>query len=120
MKTSTIAALLSALVFPGLGHLYLKSFLRGALLAGLSLLSVYLIASSAVHTALDIVAEIERRGIIPDLPTIMAMVEMHSRENSSSLTFPAFSLLAFWLIGIADAYRLGRLRDNAERESSSR
>ena len=65
MKKSTKAVLLSGLVFPGLGHLYLKRWLEGILLTGVAAYAAYLIVSITLGIALDIVQkDREWRGSI--------------------------------------------------------
>jgi TM2 domain-containing membrane protein YozV len=109
MKTSTKAALLSGLVFPGAGHFYLKRYLPGVLLTLAASIAVYLIASYAVQTALDIVQQIESGSVQPDIATITTLVteKMHQTEEATNHLTIAF--VALWLIGIFDSYRVGRI-----------
>ena len=109
MKTSTKAALLSGLVFPGAGHLFLKRYLPGVLLTLAASIAVYLIASYAVQTALDIVQQIESGSVQPDIATITTLVteKMHQTEEATNHLTIAF--VALWLIGIFDSYRIGRV-----------
>ncbi|WP_455220741.1 DUF6677 family protein [Kaarinaea lacus] len=116
MKKSTTAALLSAFIFPGLGHLYLKKYLTGILLVVISFTSIYYLVSSAVEMALEISSKIESGAVQPDIATITAMVSQQS--NSANAQLANIATIAFficWLIGIIDAYRLGKARDKSNK-----
>lgn len=109
MKKSTKAVLLSAFVFPGAGHLYLKQFFFGILLLGGSASAFYFLVSSAVSEALEIVETIQNEGMPPDVDTIASLVsEQSGGAEDSSLSITTIALLAFWVIGIFDSYRVGR------------
>jgi len=65
MKRSTKAVLLSAFVFPGAGHVFLKRYLAGVVLAGVALIALYVYVSGAVEQALKITDMIERGELQP-------------------------------------------------------
>lgn len=118
MSKSMKAALLSAFVFPGLGHFYLKRPVHGALLAGAALGSLVLIISTAVDTALQISDKIMRGEIQPD---VAAITELLSRQPAQTGPLPlniAYAVLIIaWLAGIIDSYRAGRTHvDKRDRE----
>ena len=118
MKRSTKAALLSALVFPGVGHLYAKRFSLGLLLAAGSAFALYFIVSSAVSKALPIAERIQREGAPLDAEAIARLVSEQSLgADDSSMSIAAIAFLVFWLVGIFDSYRLGRI---AEKHENSR
>jgi len=103
------AALLSAFVFPGLGHFYLKQLARGALLAGTALASLVLIISSAVDTALQLSDEILRGEIQPDVAAITEALSRQPADTGALALNIAYTVLIIaWLIGIVDSYRAGR------------
>jgi hypothetical protein len=110
MKRSNKAALLSALVFPGVGHLYLKRFIIGLLLSGGAATATYFIVSNTVSKALDIVEKIQSEGLSVDVNAISLLVTEQSRgAENSYLSFATAALIVFWIIGIVDSYRLGRI-----------
>ena len=112
MKTSTTAGLLSAFVFPGAGHLYMKHFVTGIGLAGGAAWALYYMVSQLMSTALEIAQELQQRGENPDLDTLVKLVaEQSQAAHSTSISFASMALLVIWAVGIADAYRLGRLKD---------
>jgi hypothetical protein len=55
MTKSTKAALLSGLIFPGIGHIVLKQYLRGSILALVTLLAVSAMVKVAFQRAQTIV-----------------------------------------------------------------
>jgi TM2 domain-containing membrane protein YozV len=114
MKRSTKAALLSGLVFPGLGHIYLKRYVQGILLVFGTALAIYVIVSTAVDTALDVVEKIEGGGVPLDVKAITDLVSQQSRGTEQLTDIATIALLAFWAIGIADSYRVGRAQGRAE------
>ncbi|MGB5200728.1 MAG: hypothetical protein WBN68_03710 [Sedimenticolaceae bacterium] len=112
MKRSTKAALLSALVFPGVGHLYAKRFSLGLILAAASAFALYFIVSSAVSKALPIAERILREGVPLDADAIARLVSEQSLgADNSSVSVAAIAFLVLWLVGIFDSYRLGRIAE---------
>ena len=115
MKKSTKAVLLSAVVFPGVGHLYLKQFVIGLLLFGGSVAALYLSVSSAVSKALEIAATIQSEGAPLDIDTIARLVsEQSDGAEGVSLRMTTIALIAFWVIGIFDSYRVGRIVEKVD------
>ena len=119
MNNSIKGALLSGLVFPGLGQFVLKHYKRGiafmlAILVGLSVIIV-----KASQQALAIVEKIQSEGGAIDMNTISKAATQAS-TTSESLTFNLVLLLIIvcWIIGIVDAYRLGRKKVIEEHSAS--
>jgi hypothetical protein len=94
MKRPIKAALLSGLVFPGVGHLYLKRYVRGILLAAAAAVLSYFIISVAINTA-----------------SISNLVSRDTQGSENSSDIATIALFALWLIGIIDSYRAGRARE---------
>ena len=107
MKKSTKAALLSALVFPGLGHLYLRRYLPGSLLALGALLAVGFLTVTAVAVATDIVARIQSGAVPPDIVAVHRLVLDELRESGRSADLATLILMTLWVTGIAGAYSAG-------------
>lgn len=115
MKKATAAALLSALVFPGAGHLFLKKYIPGVALAGASLTGVYYLISETLKRALQIVEKIQAGDIQPDVTAITELLTKQSTGTDATLLNIATVVLVIcWLVGIIDSYRLGRVRDRAD------
>ena len=116
MKRSTKAALLSALVFPGVGHLYAKRFSLGFLLAAGSAFALYFMVASVVSKALPIAERIQREGVPLDADAIARLVSEQSLgADNSSISIAAIAFLVLWLVGIFDSFRLGRIAEKHDR-----
>ncbi|WP_303722778.1 hypothetical protein [Malonomonas rubra] len=112
MNKSTKACLLSALVFPGVGHFYLKKYFVGSLLSCGSLLLLGFIISREVERALQILDKILQGEVQPDSA---AIIEMLSRQAAGAdmrmVNIASLALIFLWIIGIIDAYMVGRKSD---------
>ena len=115
MNKSVKATLLSAFVFPGVGHFHLRKYIPGTVLAGTALVSLYFIVSQMVERALQIVDRIQRGEVQPDIAVVAELVSRQSMGAGAELLNLAWTVLIIsWLIGIADSYRVGRLQGRAD------
>ncbi len=115
MKKSVKAALFSALVFPGSGHFLLKKHLQGAVLAGITILCVWALASTALEMAQEISLKIQSGEIPLDVTRIMDEVSKQaSSGDTQAASYTTYLLLICWLVGIVDSYRVGRLQDRID------
>ncbi len=112
MKIATKAALLSAFIFPGAGHLHLRKYIRGVLLAVSSFAAIYYLVLTIIETALQIVGKIQNGDIQPDISAISQLLLERSGGNESQLLNNATALLVVcWIISVIDSYRIGRKQD---------
>jgi len=112
MKKSTKAALLSGLVFPGLGHLVLKQHLRGSVLMLSALIAMAVIVNGIIQSALIIVDRINSGDIAFDTGAIADGVSASSASAGSPIqSMATIVLVACWIIGIIDSYRLGAAQE---------
>ncbi len=108
MKRSSKAALLSGLIFPGIGHIVLKQYLRGSVLMLFALVALSVIVTRIYQRALTIVDRINSGDIPVDTGAIAEMVSDSTSGADSFIENVAVVVLgACWLIGIIDSYRLG-------------
>lgn len=114
MKKATKAALLSALVFPGVGHFYLKRWLTGALLAGVAAYAVYTIASVMLRVTRNVAAEVESGAVSADLGTLTQLVTQQLSGTEQATNSASTVLVGCWVIGIVGAYLQGRLQDGRD------
>lgn len=109
MNASVKAALLSGLVFPGLGQLVLGAKRRGTLLivGTLSCLTAMIVV--ATRKALMILDTLAREGRPLDMQSIREAAEQASAPPGS-LVFNLFlfGLVLCWLYAIVDAYRTAK------------
>lgn len=112
MSRSTKAVLLSALVLPGLGQLYLKHPWRGFILIALSLVCLGIIVNGAMQQAAVVLTQLESGAITPDVDQINTLLnQASSPTDSSAVTLATWGLAVGWLAGVIDAYRLGKQQD---------
>ncbi len=108
MKRSTKAALLSGLIFPGVGHMALKQYLRGSILMLAALAALIVIITKAVEQALIIVDKINSGEIPLESVTITELASQSTgAAEGSILNIAVLVVVACWPIGIIDSYRLG-------------
>jgi hypothetical protein len=108
MKRSSKAALLSGLVFPGVGHMVLKHYLRGSALMLSALVALSVILTRVVQQALTIADRIYSGDIPVDVSAIAEIVSNSTgRADSLVENLPVIVLGACFLFGIIDSYRLG-------------
>jgi len=109
MKKSIKAALLSGLVFPGAGQVYLGRRGRGwAFVVAVILIFAYVVIHITVYAYREITAA-AAKGVAVDIPAIQKTVS----ANSDAATTAALALLVLvWIAAILDAYVAGeRLED---------
>jgi len=108
MKRSTKAALLSGLIFPGVGHMVLKQYLRGSILMLAALIALSVIVTKAVKQALAVVDKINSGEIPLESVAITELVSQSTGgAEGSILNITVLVVGACWLIGIIDSYRVG-------------
>jgi len=72
-----------------------------------------------VHAALAILEKIESEGGIIDIDTLTnAVTQATSRSDSLIFNFAFFLISLCWIIGIIDAYKTGKKKDNQEYRSN--
>jgi hypothetical protein len=122
MKKATKAVLLSALVFPGTGHIFLKKYKAGVVLAGVSIAGMYYVVSNAIDTAMAIVEQIQNGEV--QIDSALAISELASKQPAGSeawlLNIATYAIIICWIIGIIDSYRAGRLADNNDSAQNSK
>ncbi len=112
MKKSTKAALLSAFVFPGAGHIFLKKYIPGSALIGASLGGIFYLTSKTVERGLRITEKIQSGDGQLDVAVITELLSKQPTGTETQLINIATAIFIIsWLIGIVDSYRVGRLHD---------
>ena len=112
MNRTTNAVLLSALVLPGAGHLYLKHFSRGIVLIAISLACLWIFVDRTMQQASTVLERLESEGGALDAGRLSDLVTQTSNSSGSTVvTLATLVLAGCWVLGIADAYRLGKASD---------
>jgi hypothetical protein len=119
MNNALKGAFLSGLIFPGLGQVALKRYKRGAVIIVVVLVSLSIVLVKAVQLALAILEKIQSEGGAINMSIIWDAATRAS-ATSGSLTFRLASLMVilWWIIGVVDAYRIGRKKDIEERSTT--
>ncbi len=119
MSNSLKAALLSGLVFPGIGQVVLKRYRRGVVLMLIVLACLSIVVAKAVQQAFFVLKQIELAGGTINMDAI-SNAATQSSTNSDSIVFNAILLLIIvcWILGVVDAYRIGKKRDLEEQSTS--
>ena len=112
MKKSTKAVLLSALVFPGVGHIFLKKYIPGVALVAASCAAIYYLIAKTVERVLQITEKIQSDDAELD---VMAITELVSKQSLGTeailLNVATIAFIICWLIGVFDSYRVGCFQD---------
>lgn len=109
MSRATTAVILSALVLPGAGQLYLKQYWRGCAFVAISLACVWVIAADLTRRALAVFEQIDLGAGAPDIAHIARLAVQASHGAGEGRIALATLLLALcWLASVVDAYRSSR------------
>ena len=112
MTRASKAALLSGLIFPGIGHMVLKHYLRGLVLMFSALIATSVIVAVLFRRAMAIVDRINSGDILVETGAIAEMVSNSTNgADSPIVNISVIVLGACWLIGIIDSYRLGIVKE---------
>lgn len=110
MSRAMKAALMSAFVFPGTGHMMLKHYFRGGLCAVLTLAGLGVIASVYIQIAQQLAGQIASGELALDVAAITQQLSAMSGGSVSTAYGWAIALvLGCWVFGVVDAFRLGSL-----------
>jgi len=113
--TTKKAALLSALVFPGVGHMILKQYRRGSILMLSAMAALSVIVTKAINQAFTIVDRINSGEIPVDAGAIMELAAIpNSGAEDSIVHIAAIVVGAVWIFGIIDSYRLGIIQEKQD------
>lgn len=99
------AILLSALVIPGAGQLYLKRFRTGIVLLTVTLVCFFYILAVAMNAATSALQQIQLQGDMVDMSQITKITSdsvQHATTGGYSLSISL--IVICWLYGIVDAY----------------
>lgn len=113
MKQSTKAALLSGLIFPGIGHLAIKQYMRAGVLIVIALVATTIYVNAEFQQALAIVDGINNGTIPLDATSITELAAQGADSPVVNNSF--YVLVACWLIGIVDSYRLGNALEKKQK-----
>ena len=111
MNKSLKAALLSALVFPGIGHFSLKKPLQGSLLSGIAIVCLYFLLTAVVDIARGLSVKIQSGEVPFDVTKISELLSQQLAGSDGQLVnIPSLLLMICWVVGIVDSFRIGWLQ----------
>ena len=109
MNQSVKAALLSALIFPGLGQMSLGHKKRGGLIIGFIAVLFFIIVNNIMKIAHEVINKMQQNGLAMDVETISKMTsEQVGFSDDLFLNIALILLIVTWLASILDAYLLGK------------
>lgn len=109
MSRSTTAVVLSALILPGAGQLYLKHTRRGLAFIGVSLVCLWFILTQAIQQASAVLGQLESQGGALDAADIAGLVsQSQGGAGSTAASVAVWVLVVCWVASIVDAHRLGK------------
>jgi hypothetical protein len=118
MKKSLKAALLSGLIFPGVGQFWLKHALRGSALVAAVSASLAVIVVKVSQQAFAILEKIESEGGAVDLVAI-ANAANASSATDGAIKIATLVLVASWVVSMVDAYVLGSKKDREDQANTT-
>lgn len=112
MSKAVKGLLLSGLVLPGLGQMFLKHYLRGVVFMLAAMGGLAAIMIQAARTALDIVDKIDLNREVVGLDQLLDATNQATASIHAPIYRYAFLLiLVSWLLSAVDAYRVGKRLD---------
>lgn len=115
MRNSTKGVLLSALVYPGLGQIALKSYLRGVSLIVLTSWGLYRIVAKMYQQIVGLLDGTEISAIVTSTDDIVkVIIDMLPDVGGPSYRTLLRIISGCWLAGIVDSWLSGRRLDLAQ------
>ena len=118
MNNAVKGALLSGLVFPGLGQVMLKHYKRGIALMFAVSVGLLVVIVKVTQQAFTILEKIESEGRGVGMRAISkAATQAFNASDSLIYGFVSLWIIFCWIIGVVDAYTAGRKKDLAQSAS---
>ncbi len=109
MDNASKAALLSALVFPGAGQIYLKKIKRGIALLIPVGVCLFAICFGIIKASFALIKKMPvEKGNATFAVVLKLFSDAVQELNFLYLALPALLIIAFWIFSIIDAYLLGK------------
>ena len=109
MNKSMKGALLSALVFPGVGQISIGHKKRGWFIIFVNCIFLYMIISEIIEQASSLVEKMQKNGVALDYESISNKTsELVSFSDNSSLNILLMLLIFSWIASVVDAYILAK------------
>jgi len=118
MNIALKSALLSAFVYPGAGHFFLKKYTLCTAYVCTFSVPLYLLFRE-IFSKTELVVKQIQNGEIPLDVTAISHALSHSITGVSAqeLNIKVYVLMLLWILGIIDSYRLGlQIKSNIQRK----
>ena len=113
MTPAVKAALLSGLIFPGIGQLTLGAIKRGWLIIITTLVSLLTLIYLAVQEARLILDKLQQNNQLIDMQAIrQAAAQSSGFSDNAFMNSLLIIVILCWLFSIVDAYRLAQKTNN--------
>lgn len=106
MKKPVKAAVISAVIYPGLGHIFLEKKRQGFMWATVFTVPLYLLVSELL-TQTKLITKQVIEGTIPLDISAISQAVFDAMATKPALTYCTYLLAILWLLAIADSFRLG-------------
>jgi hypothetical protein len=114
MNRQLKAVLMSALVYPGAGHLMLKKYPVGLAFVGVFSIFLYLVVGNIMEKTNLIVEQITNGQIPLTVAAISEAVSgITSGTEGEALNFNIYVMIFVWAVAIFDVYRVSRVTATA-------
>ena len=90
MKTKTKALMLSALVYPGTGQLYLNRYYTGIGFIAAASIAMYFVLGALFPMSTQIADEMLSSGVMPDVETVLSRVPPEAMMQLSNMLTAIF------------------------------
>jgi len=119
MKMSHKAALMSAFVFPGAGHFYLKRYGRALIIIFIVVAGLGYVIWSATLLALKRIDEMmaKMQGGATDLQALSDIARSNLSTANDYSNIILCAIIGLWIFAIIDAYQIGKQRENENMEA---
>ncbi len=116
MNDAIIAALLSAFVYPGTGHFYLKQYNVGTLLSGISSIGFIYLLYQGTLQAQSIVDRIVSGELAMEMDIIyQQLTQISAYADPFGINIAIYSFVITWVVSVVDAYRLGKKQQSKQK-----
>ncbi len=105
MTKSTKALLLSALVYPGAGQVFLKRYTIGIIMIGITSVGLYLVLENTFKITFQIIEKIQNGEAQPNFSTLLGLVSQH---DTQLLNNAVTIMVITWLVSIVHLYIISK------------
>jgi hypothetical protein len=105
MTKLTKAILLSALIYPGAGQIFLKRYHTGVVFITISTIGLFFVLKNTFKIAFDIIEKVQNGGEKPDLSSLLSLVSQHDTQLLNNVIT---IMIVTWLVSIIHAYFIGK------------